>query len=353
MSPERTLHVVVPEGIDDPTRPSGGNTYDRRLCRGLEALGWAVRMSPAAGDWPGANGAARHQLGEALAAMPDGDLVLVDGLVASAVPEVMVPASRRLRLVVLLHTPIGARDAGAREQESAVLRAAAAVVTTSEWTRGWLLEVYGLDPARLHVAVPGVDAAEPTPGSDSGRNLLCVGAVTAWKGHDVLLAALARLAGLDWQCVCVGSLTKASDFVDGLFHDIKKAGLDDRFELAGPRTGRELEASYAAADLLVLPSHGETYGMVVTEALARSLPVLATRGGGIPEALGELPDGRVPGLLVPPGDVDGLAAALTRWLSEPSLRDELRRAADERRASLRGWPETARLVAEALVGVAT
>jgi glycosyltransferase involved in cell wall biosynthesis len=353
MSLARTLHVVVPEGIDDPTRPSGGNGYDVRLCRGLEALGWGVRTWPVAGEWPWAGEAARHRLGEALAAMPDDGLVLVDGLVASAVPEVMVPASRRLRLVVLLHTPIGARDAGGRERESAVLRAAAAVVTTSEWTREWLLEFYGHDPARLHVAAPGVDAAEPTTGSDTGRHLLCVGAVTAWKGHDVLLAALAGLADLDWQCVCVGSLTKAPDFVDRLFHDIKRAGLDDRFELAGPRTGRELEASYAAADLLVLPSHGETYGMVVTEALARSLPVLATRAGGVPEALGELPDGRVPGLLVPPGDDDALAAALTRWLAEPSLRDELRRAADQRRMSLRGWSETARLVAEVLEGLAT
>ena len=352
MSPDRTLQVVVPEGIDDPTRPSGGNTYDRRLCSDLETLGWTVHTRPVAGRWPWAGEAARRQLGETLGAIPDGGLVLVDGLVASAVPKVMVPASSRLRLVVLLHTPIGARDAGGREPESAVLRAAAAVVTTSEWTRGWVLETYGLDPARLHVAAPGVDAAVPTLGSDTGRNLLCVGAVTAWKGHDVLLAALAGLADLDWQCVCVGSLTKASDFVDGLFHDIKKAGLDDRFELAGPRTGRELEASYAAADLLVLPSHGETYGMVVTEALARGLPVVATRAGGVPEALGGLPDGRVPGLLVPPGDADALGAALARWLSEPSLRAELRRAADGRRENLRGWPETARLVAEVLVGVA-
>ncbi|MFL6003562.1 MAG: glycosyltransferase family 4 protein [Nocardioides sp.] len=353
MSPERTLHAVVPEGIDDPTQPSGGNTYDRRLCRGLAALGWVVRTSPVAGEWPWAGAVARHQLGEALAAIPDGGLVLVDGLVASAMPEVVVPASSRLRLVVLLHTPIGVRDAGSREPESAVLGAAAAVVTTSEWTRGWVLEAYDVDPARIHVAHPGVDAASPTAGSDTGRNLLCVGAVTAWKGQDVLLAALAGLADLDWRCVCVGSLTKAPDFADDLFHEIKNAGLDDRFDLAGPRTGRELEASYAAADLLVLPSHGETYGMVVTEALARSLPVLATRGGGVPEALGALPDGRVPGLLVPPGDVDALAAALMRWLGEPTLRDELRQAADQRRTSLGGWPETARLVADALEGVAT
>ena len=93
----------------------------------------------------------------------------------------------------------------------------------------------------------------------------------------------------------MGSLTKAPEFVDDLFHDIKAAGLDDRIELAGPRTGRELEASYAAADLLVLASRGETYGMVVAEALARGLPVVAPRGGGIPEALGQTPDGRMPG----------------------------------------------------------
>jgi glycosyltransferase involved in cell wall biosynthesis len=352
MSPERTLHVVVPEGIDDPTRPSGGNTYDRRLCSGLEALGWAVPTRPVAGNWPWADETARLRLAEALAAMPDGDLVLVDGLVCSAVPEVMVPASRRLQLVVLLHMPLGIRDDSARDAESAVLRAAAAVVTTSEWTREWLLDAYDLDSRRLHVAHPGVDPAEPTAGSDTGRNLLCVGAVTAWKGHDVLLAALAGLADLDWRCVCVGSLTRAPDFVDGLFHDIKTAGVDDRFELAGPRTGRDLEASYDAADLLVLASHGETYGMVVTEALARGLPVLATRSGGVPEALGETRDGRVPGLLVPPGDVDALAAALTRWLSEPSLRDELRRVADLRRVSLRGWSETARVVAQVLAGAA-
>jgi glycosyltransferase involved in cell wall biosynthesis len=351
VSPERTLHVVVPEGIDDPTRPSGGNTYDRRLSRGLEDLGWALRTRPVAGDWPWAGEATRHQLAEALDAVPDGDLVLVDGLVASGMPEVIVPASRRLWLVVLLHMPIGFRAAGSREPESAVLGAAAAVVTTSEWTRRWLLDAYDLDPARIHVAHPGVDPARQTAGSDTGRNLLCVGAVTAWKGHDVLLAALSGLVDPDWRCVCVGSLAKAPDFVDGLFHDIKKAGLDDRFELAGPRTGHELEASYAAADLLVLPSHGETYGMVVTEALARRMPVLATRVGGVPEALGETQDGRVPGLLVPPGDVGALAAALTRWLSEPSLRDALRRAADLRRGGLRGWPETARLVADVLVRV--
>ena len=137
-----------------PARPSGGNTYDRRLCDHLAADGWSVCVRGVAGDWPWAGEAARRALAEALEALPDGSVVLVDGLVASAVPEVMVPASRRLRLVVLMHMPIGCRDAddGSLEREGAVLGAAAAVVTTSDWSRGRLLEAYGLDPARVHVA---------------------------------------------------------------------------------------------------------------------------------------------------------------------------------------------------------
>jgi glycosyltransferase involved in cell wall biosynthesis len=350
----RAVHVVVPEGIEDPARPSGGNTYDRRLCDHLIADGWSVCVRGVAGDWPWAGDAARLALEGTLETMPDGAVVLVDGLVASAVPEVIVPACRRLRLVVLMHMPIGCRDAGdgSLEREGAVVGAASAVVTTSDWSRARLLETYDLDPARVHVARPGVDPAAPAEGSDSGRHLLCVGAVTPGKGHDLLLAALTEIVDLDWSCICIGTLTKAPEFVDDLCRDIRSAGLHDRLVLTGPRTGRDLEASYADADVLVLASRAETYGMVVTEALARALPVVAPRVGGVPEALGEAPDGRRPGLLLPPADVAALADSLRRWLCDADLRQELRDAADRRRAGLRGWSETADRVAGVLAEVA-
>jgi glycosyltransferase involved in cell wall biosynthesis len=347
-----TVHVVVPEGIEDPARPSGGNTYDRRLCEHLESRGWSVSRRDVAGDWPWAGESACRQLQQTLAELPDGSLVLVDGLVGSVVPEVMVPASRRLRVVVLLHMPVGARDGGGSlERESAVLSAADAVVTTSEASRAWLFDAYALDPAAVHVAQPGVDAATEVAGSGGGRNLLCVGAVTPGKGHDVLLAALGRVTDLAWRCECVGSLAKDPEFVQDLCRDIGGAGLHDRMVLTGPRTGAELESSYAAADLLVLASRGETYGMVVTEALARALPVVAPHVGGVPEALGVSPGGRRPGMLVPPGDPDALSDALRRWLSEPALRDELRDAARGRRTELKGWTETAERVAKVLLEV--
>jgi glycosyltransferase involved in cell wall biosynthesis len=268
--------------------------------------------------------------------------VLLDGLVASAVPDVLVPEARRLRLVVLVHMPLG--DA----TEGDALAAASAVITTSAWTRRRLLDLYPLPTERVHVATPGVDPAPRAPGSAAGSRLLCVAAVTPHKGHDQLTEALATVADLPWSCACVGSLSRDPGFVDRLRRQARECGLADRVRLVGPRTGDELAAAYAAADLLVLASRGETYGMVVTEALARGIPVLATATNGLPEALGRAPDGSVPGMLVASDDPAALAGALRRWLSDTDLRRELRRSADGRRSTLTGWAATAEAVSNVL-----
>jgi glycosyltransferase involved in cell wall biosynthesis len=332
------LHVVVPEDIDDPARPSGGNAYDRRVCRGLAALGWAVHEHAVpAGAAP---------LAHTVRGIPDGAVVLVDGLIASPARDVLVPEARRLRQVVLMHMPLGHAD------EGEVLMAARAVVTTSEWSRRRLGELHGLPADRVHVAAPGVDAAGLAPGSPAGDALLCVGAVTPAKGHDVLLDALATVADLSWRCACVGSLDRAPAFADRVRRRAWEAELRDRVGFSGPRTGPGLDRAYADADLLVLASRAETYGMVVTEALARGLPVLATDVGGVTEALGCGNGGTRPGLLVPPGDSAALGAALRAWLDDSELRVRLRRAARDRRASLRPWAATTSDVAGVLAGVA-
>ena len=353
MNDQRIVDVVVPAGFDDPGRPSGGNTYDRRLCDALAEHGWSVRMRPIPGVWPRTDVDGGRALGETLATIPAGTVTLVDGLVCSAAPEVVLPESRRLRLVVLMHMPLGleASGAAARARECAVVDAAAAVVTPSTWCRRWLISAYGVDPARVHVAHPGVDPAEPAVGTPDGGSLLYVGAVTPAKGYDVLLAALARLTELSWRCVCVGTVT-AGEFVSRMQRGVLRTGLDGRVVLAGPRTGSDLAVAYAAADVLVHPSRAETYGMVVTEALSRGLPVIASRVGGVPEALGRTPDGRTPGLLVPSGDAAELAESLRLWLCDEELRSCLREAARRRRSELTGWPDTAVRVAWVLTGVA-
>jgi glycosyltransferase involved in cell wall biosynthesis len=349
-----SVHVVVPEGIDDPLRPSGGNTYDRRLCEALDFAGWSVRVVEVAGAWPAAGRVGRDALGATLQGLPDGSLVLVDGLVASLLPEAVVPACHRLRVVVLMHMPIGVRadQECAVAAECAVLRAASSVVTPSTWARDWLLASYGLDPGRVHVAHPGVDAAAPAPGTRDGGRLLCVGAVTPGKGHDLLLAALAQVAELPWRCLCIGSLSVAPEFVAQLRRSAQESGLGGRVLLTGPLTGNHLDAAYAEADALVLASRAETYGMVVTEALSRAIPVIAADVGGVREALGRTADGTCPGLLARPGDVTALADALRRWLSDAGRRGALRAAALQRRVGLRGWSETADRVGRVLLEVA-
>jgi glycosyltransferase involved in cell wall biosynthesis len=346
------VHFVVPDGIDDAGRPSGGNAYDRHVRRGLGELGWSVRVHAVAGCWPLPDAAAFAALAGVVRKIPDGSVALLDGLLASTAPEVLVPEARRLRLVVLVHMPLGHRPASVtddtRTRERAVLSAAASVVTTSAWSRRRVLGLYQLHPGRVHVAEPGVETAELASGTASGGALLCVAAVSFEKGHDVLLDALLSLSALPWRCECVGSLEREPAFVGQLRRRAVDVGLADRVHFAGPLIASDLQSAYAGADLLVLSSRAETYGLVVTEALARGLPVVAAEVGGVAEALGYGAGGIRPGLLVAPGDPAAFAAALRGWLCDDELRARLRRAARERRASLCAWSTTASIVAGVL-----
>ncbi|WP_305784699.1 glycosyltransferase family 4 protein [Symbioplanes lichenis] len=337
-----TLYAVLPGGIDDPAAPSGGNTYDRRVLAGLSAQR-EVREILASGSWPVPDDKDVERLAGALRALPDGATVLLDGLVACAAPGVMEAQRGRLHLVVLVHLPLGdepGADPALTIGERRALESATTVVATSEGAAQRIEQLHDLP--RVFVAPPGVDGAGVAEMSETGNRLLCVAAVTLRKAQDVLVEALSLVDDLPWQLRCVGSLDQDRHYVT------RVRSVSDRVEFPGPLTGAALDAAYASADLLVLPSRAETYGMVVTEALARGVPVLGTRVAGVPEALGSAPDGRVPGALLPPGDVPALAGALRRWLTDPGLRAGWRSAALARRGTLRGWDETTRRLSEVL-----
>ncbi|MFJ1749089.1 glycosyltransferase [Streptomyces sp. NPDC088116] len=395
----REVHAVLPGGIDDPAAPSGGNIYDRRVCEELPHVGWQVHEHTVPGSWPQPGTADRASLARLLAESADGSVLLLDGLIACAAPDIVVPEAGRLRLAVLVHLPLAdetglgpALAAELHAGERRTLRAVSVVVATSHWAARRLVDHHGLDPGRVHVAAPGADIAPlasgtadgTAPGTGNAPRLLCVASVTPRKGHHRLVRALAALSDLPWTCVCVGGLGQDPGHVARVRELIEASGLGDRVRLVGPRTGPELEASYAAADLLVLASYAETYGMAVTEALARGVPVLATAVGGLPEAVGHAPDGTVPGILVPqetaqetpqetapetpqerplenpspertpePADAPeqapaALTAALRRWLGEPGVRRRSKAAALHRRTALTGWDTTSRSLADAL-----
>ncbi|MCL6298246.1 glycosyltransferase family 4 protein [Streptomyces kronopolitis] len=352
---ERVVHMILPGGVDDPAAPSGGNTYDRRVCRDLPAAGWRVESCAAPGSWPRPDDAARAGLARELAQLPDDSVVLLDGLVACGVPEVIGPEADRLRLAVLVHLPLAdetgldpavAAELDARERRT--LHAVRTVVATSEWAARRLVDHHELPAAHVGVARPGADPAPVAAGTDGATGLLCVASVTPRKGQHLLVEALAQIAELPWRCTFVGGLAGAPDYVGRLRRRVDDLGLGDRITFTGPLAGAELDAAYAAADLLLLASYAETYGMVVTEALGRGIPVLATDVDGVPEAVGRAADGTVPGILVPPGQPSALAGALRDWLGQPRLRGRLKEAARERRAMLEGWEMTSHSLAGTL-----
>jgi glycosyltransferase involved in cell wall biosynthesis len=348
------VHVVVPAGFDDPGQPSGGNIYDRRVCAGLAEAGWEVLVVTVAAAWPVPSSSARANLARIVSAIGDGETVLIDGLIASSTAEQLLPHTGRIRMTVLLHMPLvtaidTSHDASAERSEQAVLRAAAGVVVTSEWTRQQVLTRYAIPAGRVHVARPGVDRAA-APARPVRGHLLCVGVLGRHKGQDLLVEALAGLADRDWHCVLAGSPDRHPDFAGQLRTRITHLGYDHRVRLAGVLTGPALSHAYATADLLVAPSRAETYGMTVTEALAHGLPVIAAAVGGLPEALGSTADGTRPGQLIPPGDAAALAAALGGWLGDERHRHRLRAAARQRQSTLHGWEQTTQEIANALKG---
>lgn len=329
--------MTIPFLIPDSSTPSGGTLYDLRMA----GAGPGLRVVALPGEWPRPGPAGTRALERALERVPDGGRVLLDGLVACALPEVIVAHARRLRPVVLVHLPLAleggldpdtARDLDMRERR--VLESCAAVVATGRWAAAHLSARHGLpEPA---VVPPGVEPAPLARGTapQAPPRLLCVASLTPRKGHRVLFEALEHLTDLDWECVCVGPGRPPP------------APTGVRF--TGPLRGPALDAAYARADLLVLPSLAETYGMVVTEALARGVPVLASDVGGIPEALGGSSRSGTPGMLVPAGEVEEWARALRLWLSDARSRHRWRVAAHARRATLRGWQESARALRHVL-----
>ncbi len=332
-----TTHLIAPAGLADAAHPSGGNAYDRAVVDGLRERGRAVVVTEVEGAWPDPARADVEALVGVLAGVEDGAVVLVDGLVGLAAGPVLAGQADRLRLVLLVHLPLGGEHA---TSQRAALRAARAVVVPSRWAGERLrAECPELHPERVHVVPPGVDPAPPSVYSDVGGRLLSVGALTRIKGQDVVADALATLADLSWTWRCVGALDLDGPHVRTVVATLDRSGLRDRLDLTGPLSGGALDEAYADADLLVLGSRVEAFGMVATEALARGLPVVAPDVGGLREAV----DGSTaerPGVLVASEDPAALAQALRGWLTDRALRGRLRDAAAGRRSTLTGWPVT-------------
>jgi glycosyltransferase involved in cell wall biosynthesis len=340
------LRLVLPGNV---RHNSGGNAYNAALLAALADLGVVTESCGVDGDWPVGSPADRRRFGRLLAD-DGGRVTLVDGLVALGAPDELEAAAAAGRPAwILLHMPLADHP----DLERRALQAAAGVICTSSSAAADLRRRHGLDGAGI--ALPGTEPAPPAVGSEPPR-LLAVAALLPNKDQLLLLRALAGLTDLAWTASLVGSDAADPAYATLLLRETERLGLAGRVRLPGELRGAALDAEWAAADLSLLISRAETYGLVVTESLARAVPVIVRRGTGAVEALAAgtpavtpavTPAGaaELPGTAVDLAeDPAPLAALLRRWLTDPGLRQQWRAAARESREHLPGWNSTARAV---------
>ena len=349
------VNVVVPGAIETRT---GGYGYDREIVAGLARRGWTVRVHEIPGAFPFPSTQSRSAATALLAALPDGAAVVMDGLALGALPDEAAREAARLRLIALVHHPLADETglsaearAGLEASERRALTCVRHVIVTSPRTAA-ALDRYGVVPSSITVIEPGTDSAPQARGSSGSGpergtvELLCVATIVPRKGHDVLVQALAAIREASWHLTCVGGLDRDDAWAGAICAQVSSAGLTSRIAFVGELDREPLDRCYDAADVFVLPTWYEGYGMAVAEALARGLPVVSTATGAIADLVGH-----DAGLLVPPGDIAALTRALSSVVTDDALRGRLADGARSARARLRSWDDAAGLMARTIEGV--
>jgi len=368
------LTFAYPGDLDTLT---GGYLYDKHIIHELENLGWTVKRLSLGDAFPFSDAAALAAAADQLAIVPADSLLVIDGLALGAIGPLAKVFARRTGaavtgcasapisrgFVALVHHPLGLESGLSPEQSTALLASEAQalaharhVIVNSPTTAATLESLFAIGPDRVSIVVPGTERpaldtqASHNDGEVSCREhsaspiLLSVGSIIARKGYDVLVQALASLQTLDWELRIVGDPDRDPIVFEALTTQITRLGMSDRIRLLGALEPSALEHQYAQADLFVLASHYEGYGMAYAQAIARGLPVIGTTGGATAQTVAP-----GTGILVEPGDVESLSKAIAQLLSHPEQRQKIAQASRKHAHELPSWIESARRFSESLI----
>lgn len=335
--------------LGSPDQVTGGYLYHRRMADAARSHDAELRFV----SFPGGPflAAARHA-GDVIAqARRHGTrLIVVDSIAAGLLAPWLWTHQLDLPMVAMLHQPPGGIDHGPvlsrvrAALDSSTYRRARRLLSASQALAGEL-EAKGFPRSRLRVVPPGRDVALAPEGRVGDLRvghhvaILCVGNWVARKGILPLLDAFSMLPPEAATLHLVGDQDRDPSYTARVMARMDATDLTGRVVAHGRLSKEGVAAFYAAADVFVLPSWTEPYGTVYGEAMAAGLPVIGWQAGNVVN-LAE--DGRQ-GVLVPPGDVQALAAAMRRLALDDTYRLTLATAARRRAQSLPTWQDTAGL----------
>lgn len=336
------LYFAFPGDINTLT---GGYVYDRRLIAELHNLGYEVRHLQLSNRFPVPDAEALADAAAQFAGLPDHAVVIADGLAYGVMDTIAEQHAQRLNIIALCHHPLMLEAGLSSTQtqqffisEQRALNAANAVIVTSRMTSKILVDQFSIPAAKITVALPGTDSQTFAPCIGNPPVLLTLATLTRRKAHDVLIDALATIKTLEWTARFVGGLDFDPAWTAVLKDKVVAYGLEQRIFFTGNVTDPTSE--YATADLFVLPSLFEGYGMAFAEALSFGLPIVAARAGAVPDVVPESA-----GILVAPHDSLALADALHKLLIEAVTRSQLQAGAQAAARNLPSWRDTAAEVA--------
>lgn len=329
---------------------NGGYGYNRAILALLPRFGVEVRHVQLPAGMALNDAQALDEGAAILAKIPQGELLFVDSLGFSGLSLAQIVAITA-PIVAMVHHPFaqelslsGDAASGVVAAERAALTRVQHVVVSSPYTAAQLVEDYGVPAGKIAVALPGTAPATRISGSGKAEvQLLAVGSLIPRKGYDFLLDALDGLRGLSWHLTIAGGEALDPGFAAKLKARVIRDGFSSRVTFLGEMNLSELEKCYQAADVFVMPSLFEGYGMALTEAMARGLPIISTTGGALEHTL---PDGA--GLKAPPADAAALRDALAQMIDFPNLRLKIAETSWQAGQKLPDWPESAEKIAQVL-----
>jgi D-inositol-3-phosphate glycosyltransferase len=238
----------------------------------------------------------------------------------------MVATFHTLALVKRNGLPNGFEVPSRVQSETDIIRCADLILASTAEEAGLLGSLYGADPDRIEILPPGVDhrvfapgdraAARARLGHPGGRVLLFVGRIQPLKGLDVAVGALAELPQRDATLVAVGGPSGPSGQAElARVHALAdRLGVTDRIRFVEPQPHHLLSTYYRAADVCVVPSRSESFGLVALEAAACGIPVVAAAVGG----LATIVEDGTTGVLIDGRDPADFAKAIDGLLADPA-----------------------------------